>query len=164
MNALRFLFPICVISALGACAHQSETPSSSASAAAPPPAPPPAAPAPANAGATTPPKAEALYLYFDANSAKLDPQAEKVADQAARLYREGNPHVMRVVGHTDATGDELYNLYLSARRAKAVKQALVARGIPAATLEMQAAGESDPITPGAKSTDPQDRRAVITWR
>jgi OOP family OmpA-OmpF porin len=64
--------------------------------------------------------------------AALDPQAEQVVvDQAARLYPEGNPHVMLVVGHTDTKGDELYNLYLSARRAGAVKGTLAARGIPA---------------------------------
>jgi outer membrane protein OmpA-like peptidoglycan-associated protein len=59
-------------------------------------------------------------------------------------------------------GDELYNLYLSARRDAAVKRALAARGIPAKTLEVQAVGESDPV-PGSAGDSPQDRRAVVTW-
>jgi len=153
-TTLRYLYLIGLVGALGACAQQSQSPVAAA----------PAAPAPAPAsGATTPPAVEALYVYFDADSAKLNKQAEETADQAARLYREGNPNVMKIVGHTDATGDELYNLYLSARRANAVKAALVARGIPAPTLELQAAGESDRAATDANA-NPQDRRAVITWR
>ncbi len=154
MTTLRWFYLIGLVGALGACAQHSESPSAAA---------PPAAPPPPSTGATTPPAVEALYVYFDADSAKLNKQAEETADHAAQLYREGNPHVMKIVGHTDATGNELYNLYLSARRANAVKAALVARGIPAATLELQAAGESDRVAPDAKE-DPQDRRAIITWR
>ena len=120
MTTLRWFYLVGLVGALGACAQHSESPSAAA---------PPAAPPPPSTGATTPPAVEALYVYFDADSAKLNKQAEETADHAARLYREGNPHVMKIVGHTDATGNELYNLYLSARRANAVKAALVARGI-----------------------------------
>jgi OOP family OmpA-OmpF porin len=158
MKAKRWLWLGCGSLVLAACAEKVPTPST---AAAPPPS---SAASPESTGATAPSAVEALYLYFDADSARLNGKAEAVADQAARLYREGNPHVMKIVGHTDATGDELHNLYLSARRAEAVKKALVARGIPAATLEMQAAGETDLVAPDVKGPDPRDRRAIVTWR
>jgi outer membrane protein OmpA-like peptidoglycan-associated protein len=157
MKSKRWLLLGCASLALAACAENA--PSSSTAAA--PPSPPAS---PESTGATAPAAVEALYLYFDADSARLNREAEAVADHAARLYREGNPHVMKIVGHTDATGDELHNLYLSARRAEVVKKALVARGIPAATLEMQAAGQTDLVAPDVKGPDPKDRRAVVTWR
>jgi OOP family OmpA-OmpF porin len=115
--------------------------------------------------ARAPASPEALYVYFATNSAVLNGDARKVADQAAGLYRQRNPGVMNVVGHTDPAGDEFYNLVLSARRAKAVKVALVDRGIPAKVLQIQALGESDPaVPPDAPGREAaKERRAVITW-
>jgi outer membrane protein OmpA-like peptidoglycan-associated protein len=155
MRVHSWLLPIGCVLVLAACA-ETKQPTAQAT---------PAAATSTSSGTTTPPATEALYVYFKSNSSRLNGDAEQIADQAARLYREGNPHVMLVVGHTDATGDELYNLYLSARRAEAVKRALAARGIPAQTLEIRAVGTSEPTgAGGAGGEDPQERRAVITWR
>jgi OOP family OmpA-OmpF porin len=93
----------------------------------------------------------------------LTPEANKQLDLAARLFRDANPVVMFTTGYTDQSGDEYSNVILSARRAEAVKRGLVARGIPANRLLIQALGESDP----ANTADPlaaENRRVTITWR
>lgn len=104
-----------------------------------------------------------VQLYFADSSSALTASENQKLDQAARLYREGNPAVMFVTGHSDTRGSEYPNLLLSAERAKATKEALVARGIPANRLQLQAMGSSLPRDPNTPA--PQDnRRVVITWR
>lgn len=143
--------------ALGACA-QRETPPPQAAA-----APPPAAPAPAPKAAA-PAEPEALYVYFTPKSARLDQSAMAVVDHAARLYREGHPSVMLVAGHADRTGKEFPNVVLSAKRAEAVKRAMVARGIPETALAIRADGWSDPPVPGPPDhPEPKNRVSVVTW-
>jgi outer membrane protein OmpA-like peptidoglycan-associated protein len=133
--------------------------------AAPAPNPPPAQPAPTAQSGSTQPSPEAVLVYFSEGSAELDPSAQPLVDYTARLFREGNPFVMTVVGHTDRVGQDYSNLILSARRAAAVKQALVARGIPADRLQIQAVGISDPAVQGSdESADAQNRRVRITWK
>jgi outer membrane protein OmpA-like peptidoglycan-associated protein len=105
------------------------------------------------------PSDESLTITFDPAQAGLSPAANAQLDGAARLYRDARPEVMIVAGHTDATGSEFGNLLLSARRAEAVKQGLVDRGVPADRLEVVAIGEAQP-TPGVVPS----RSAVVTWR
>lgn len=104
-----------------------------------------------------------VQLFFDTGSSALSAELNEKLDQAARLYREGNPLVMFVAGHSDQDGAEYPNLVLSGERALTVKQALVARGIPADRLQLQALGSSLPTDPAAPVSD-DNRRVVITWR
>jgi outer membrane protein OmpA-like peptidoglycan-associated protein len=104
-----------------------------------------------------------VQLFFDNGSTALSADADQKLDQAARLYREGNPVVMFVSGHADSVGGEYQNLVLSGERAKAAKQALVARGIPADRLQLRAMGTSLPVDPNATLPE-NNRRVVITWR
>jgi outer membrane protein OmpA-like peptidoglycan-associated protein len=126
----------------------------------PPPAPVAAA---AVAKPPAPAAADSLQVLFDFDSATLSASGNDVIDHAARLFREGNPVVMTVAGHSDGAGEELPNLILSARRAATVKEALVARGIPGQRLELVALGVAEPAVP-TNPTAPENRRVVITWR
>lgn len=104
-----------------------------------------------------------LVIQFPIGSHALSPVAQAQLDLAAGLYRDAHPHQMFAAGHSDATGGEFGNLVLSARRSMAVKQALVARGVPADRLLVRALGASELADPG----DPAgagNRRAVVTWR
>ena len=104
-----------------------------------------------------------IQIVFPEGGSRLSSEANKQLDLAARLFRDANPVLMFTTGYSDNRGDEYANLLLSARRAQVVKKALVARGIPADRLLLQALGASDP----ANSGDPQaadNRRVVVTWR
>lgn len=119
--------------------------------------------APASTAAAPSSAPSDVQLYFDNGSTTLSAAANQKLDEAARLYREGNPVVMFVSGHSDNSGGEFQNLVLSGERARAAKQALVARGIPADRLQLRAMGASLPVDP--KVTLPENnRRVVITWR
>jgi outer membrane protein OmpA-like peptidoglycan-associated protein len=59
----------------------------------------------------------------------------------------GNPDIqlIEIQGHTDNRGNDAYNLDLSDRRAAAVKQYLVDKGIDENRLTSQGYGETQPI-------------------
>lgn len=104
-----------------------------------------------------------VTIAFSEGGATIQPSDAQQLDLAARLFRDASPTVMFVSGHSDTRGDEYSNVLLSARRAEAVKQGLVERGIPANKLLLRALGTSDPID----SADPaalENRCVVITWR
>jgi outer membrane protein OmpA-like peptidoglycan-associated protein len=49
-----------------------------------------------------------------------------------------------IEGHTDDRNSDRYNLYLSQRRANAVRKYMIEQGIPAGNLEAKGYGESRP--------------------
>jgi OOP family OmpA-OmpF porin len=51
-----------------------------------------------------------------------------------------------VVGYSDRLGSEQYNQQLSAQRAQAVVDALIAQGLPAQNVRAEGRGESDSVT------------------
>ena len=104
-----------------------------------------------------------IQITFPNGDATITPEAAKQLDLAARLFRDANPVLMFTSGYADNTGDEYGNLLLSARRAQAVKEGLVARGIPADRLLLQAFGTSDPVD-AADPSAAVNRRVVVTWR
>ena len=106
-----------------------------------------------------------LVLHFDVGSAAVRQQDLGLLDQAARLYRAGNPIVMIVTGSADATGSAAVNLRLSELRANNVLQGLVSRGIPVEKFQVIAKGQTDPVvqTP-PETSEERNRRVEITWR
>jgi outer membrane protein OmpA-like peptidoglycan-associated protein len=68
-----------------------------------------------------------LEIYFDYNSAVVGPQAQKTLAALGNVL--GKPELKGTVffinGHTDARGSDEYNQQLSARRAAAVRRALI---------------------------------------
>ncbi len=106
-----------------------------------------------------------LSILFAPSSAAVGAEGDATLDKASRLYRAGNPIVMIVCGMTDATGSPAANLTLSERRARAVLQGLVSRGIPVQRLQLLAAGTTQPAVKTAPDTpEQQNRRVDITWR
>lgn len=105
------------------------------------------------------PSAESLTIEFASGKATLSRAAHAQLDGAGRLYRDARPEVMIVAGHTDKAGPEFPNLLLSARRADAVKRALVDRGVPAERLQLIAYGDAEPAPLIIAS-----RAVVVTWR
>jgi outer membrane protein OmpA-like peptidoglycan-associated protein len=106
-----------------------------------------------------------LVLHFDPGSATVRQRDLALLDQAARLYRAGNPIVMIVTGSADATGSAAINLRLSELRANNVLQGLVARGIPVERFQVIAKGQTDLAAPTPPETsEERNRRVEITWR
>jgi OOP family OmpA-OmpF porin len=87
--------------------------------------------------------ADSLNFAFD--SAELSADARRALDAAAAVIRD-NPGVqLDLIGHTDSTGSEVYNLGLSERRARAAVAYLVGKGVSADQLRAIGRGEAEPI-------------------
>ena len=82
-------------------------------------------------------------LYFQGDSARLTDESrqdfEKVFDDIANR----SAYEVEVTGHTDSVGDSKYNEKLSIRRAEAVKDKLVGRGIKDDLIFVYGRGEND---------------------
>jgi OOP family OmpA-OmpF porin len=110
----------------------------------PPPepvAPPPPPPPPARFEKVTMSATE----LFGFDSAKLNPNQPKLDDIANVL--NSNPGIDNVVvtGYADRIGSPKYNQKLSERRANAVKDYLVAKGVAASRLNAVGRGEENPV-------------------
>lgn len=117
-----------------------------------PTAPEPIGPAPEPvAVAPAPPPAKKVTLsadsLFDFDKATLSSSGRQALDKLAAELRGGNFDTIEVTGHTDRLGPNAYNLDLSARRAEAVKTALVqSSGISASKVSARGVDGSDPVT------------------
>jgi outer membrane protein OmpA-like peptidoglycan-associated protein len=99
-------------------------------------------------------------LLFDYDSDVLRAEARKnLATLATSLEKYPNTDLM-IVGHTDATGPDAYNMTLSERRAAAASNYLAAQGVSRARLRSTGRGESEPVAPNDSETDRQKNRRV----
>lgn len=98
-------------------------------------------------------------VYFETGSDRLDAAAREILERAARVLASAEAPSIRVVGWTDATGPLEINRPLSRSRAARVRDALVAAGVPAANIEIEAPGV-DPAAEGARQAS---RRGDIWW-
>lgn len=99
-------------------------------------------------------------ITFDHDSAVVRPGLYSEIDRIANVMRQYPDTLIRVEGHTDSTGTEQYNLELSARRAVAVKDLIVQKGISPYRLETVTYGETRPIATNETEAGRQMNRRV----
>ncbi len=84
---------------------------------------------------------------FDFDKAVIRPDGMKTLDEqvVAKMKEYPQVEVVLVTGHADRIGSEAYNQALSERRAAAVKNYLVSKGVESGRIETAAKGESEPV-------------------
>jgi OOP family OmpA-OmpF porin len=88
-------------------------------------------------------------IEFGFDRSEVTPESAVVLDVAVdQLARCQNIRI-RVDGHTDSMGPEVYNEGLSERRAESTRGFLVDRGVGADRITVRGFGESDPIAPNS---------------
>ena len=97
-------------------------------------------------------------IAFEKNRARLTTEGRSVLNSLATvLLKSGDASVKyEISGHTDDVGSDDANLDLSTRRAEAVREALVAKGVPAERLVTRGYGESRPVA----SNDTEEGRST----
>ena len=88
-------------------------------------------------------------INFRTSSAELLSSSNAEINRLAALLESTPAVTARLVGHTDSDGSEESNQALSSARAKAVYDALVAKGIAATRLSYEGKGESEPVASNA---------------
>ena len=84
-------------------------------------------------------------IYFDFNSAHLQTTSEAELNQLIMLLKNYPTIHLLIAGHTDSIGNEAYNLKLSTKRAEAVMNYLITKGIAPGRLQSKGYGETQPI-------------------
>jgi OOP family OmpA-OmpF porin len=99
---------------------------------------------------------------FATNSDELTPASRDILDgTAAELARYPEMKV-EIAGHTSSTGPDEYNLDLSQRRAQAVADYLISKGLNPARFTVKGYGESEPVADnGTREGRAQNRRVEL---
>jgi len=101
-------------------------------------------------------------VNFAYDSSQIDASSVRILDQAVAALNEASTVRIRIVGHTDSRGSDEYNQALSVRRANAVRDYFVSKGISAARLTTSGEGERNPVA--SNNTDDgrfQNRRVEL---
>jgi outer membrane protein OmpA-like peptidoglycan-associated protein len=97
-------------------------------------------------------------ISFDVGSAMLKPELRGVLDQFAQGL--DSTILVRVVGHTDSTGNDAINDPLSRSRAQSVRDYLDTRGVPAARMQIEGRGSREPVADNASEAGRAKNRRV----
>jgi OOP family OmpA-OmpF porin len=101
-------------------------------------------------------------VLFALGKADLSPKALPSVDKLAEFLQKYTTRNVLIEGHTDSTGSDQLNMTLSQKRADAVKDALMAKGIPENRIATKGYGKKYPVatndTPDGRS---QNRRVEV---
>jgi peptidoglycan-associated lipoprotein len=121
----------------------------------------------ANASAATPGSQQDFVVnvgdrvFFSSDSSELTPQSIATLDKQAQWLRTYAQYSFIVEGHADERGTREYNIALGARRAQAVHDYLVSRGVQAHRMRTISYGKERPVAVCDDiSCWSQNRRAV----
>ena len=99
-------------------------------------------------------------LQFDVDSADITDGSEVTLAPVVTLLRDYPQISIEITGHTCWLGSDEYNLALSEKRADAVADYLVGRGIDAKRLFVKGAGESEPLESNLTEAGRRSNRRV----
>ncbi|HAC16530.1 MAG TPA: hypothetical protein DCE78_11390 [Bacteroidetes bacterium] len=101
-------------------------------------------------------------LLFGFDSSVIQTNARDNLTQLATSLKQYPDSDIVIVGHTDSSGSDEYNMNLSNQRSAAAKSYLVSRGIPSSRIQAQGRGELEPIADNSvESGRDQNRRVEV---
>lgn len=99
-------------------------------------------------------------IFFASNSFTLEEKSRTELDKII-LFLQKNPSlVIEFGGHTDDVGSDKDNMDLSLKRAKAVYDYIVSKGIPASRLKYKGYGETQPMVPNLSDENRKMNRRI----
>lgn len=88
-------------------------------------------------------------LYFDADSATMQPASFAVLEEIYEFLKNNNKVVIEVGGHTNSLPEDEYCDRLSTARAKNIAEYLYSKGIPTSQISFKGYGKRQPIASNA---------------
>jgi outer membrane protein OmpA-like peptidoglycan-associated protein len=99
-------------------------------------------------------------ILFETGKADLKPNAKTNLAEMATIMKKYPENILTVNGYTDSTGTMALNKALSQQRAEAVRNQLVANGMPSNTISIVGMGPANPVADNKTSTGRQQNRRV----
>ena len=100
-------------------------------------------------------------IFFDFDSYSLTMESQRKLDRVAELILDSPENISYFVsGYTDNSGRDEYNLKLSEKRANAVEEYLISKGVQEQRIRSNAFGEQDPVDSNEDSKGRQQNRRV----
>ena len=120
------------------------------------------------AGSPSDPRSPAFFnqtigdrVLFAVDQSTISPEGRTILDGQAQWLLTNADYRAVIEGHANEQGTREYNLALGFRRANAVREYLVSRGVPSARLEVTSYGKERPIEVCSnEACYSQNRRAV----
>jgi len=99
-------------------------------------------------------------VLFDTGKATLKPGAVPNIDRLATFLKRTPDDSVTIEGHTDNVGSDEYNQQLSQRRADAIREALITRGVNPDSIEAVGKGKDFPVASNNSAGGRQQNRRV----
>ena len=135
---------------------------------APPPAPGGGPSSMGNSGSFAPGSQQDLAatagdrVFFAYDQSTISSEGQQILQRQAEWLKRYPRVSVTIEGHCDERGTREYNLALGERRASAVKNVLVALGIPSARIQTISYGKERPIVVGSDEAGYAQNRVGIT--
>jgi len=101
-------------------------------------------------------------VFFAYDQSTISSEGQQILQRQAEWLKRYPRVSVTIEGHCDERGTREYNLALGERRAQAVKNVLVALGIPAARIQTISYGKERPIVVGSDEAGYAQNRVGIT--
>lgn len=99
-------------------------------------------------------------VLFETGRSNLLPGSLRAIEKLTEFLTDNPERLVLIEGHTDDIGSATFNLDLSLRRAGAVEEALIAKGIASNRMSVKGYGEMYPVASNAESAGRQRNRRV----
>lgn len=99
-------------------------------------------------------------IEFASGSAVITPQGSRILDQLTPYLQKAGEKTIEISGHTDSSGAADLNMKLSNERAAAVKQYLIAKGLPGSRFVTVGYGSSRPVAGNTTPEEKQQNRRI----
>lgn len=99
-------------------------------------------------------------VLFPTNSSYLTEKAKTELNKLVKILNQDRSKKIRVDGHTDATGEVNYNIWLSEKRAASVKKYLEDGGVTGSRITTKGLGPNKPIADNKTAEGRQKNRSV----
>lgn len=99
-------------------------------------------------------------IEFESGSAILAASGVQILDEMAVILKRVRGKKVKILGHTDSSGDADKNIILSQQRADAVKTYLIHKNIPAESLSTEGLGSNKPVADNTTSEGRKKNRRI----
>lgn len=99
-------------------------------------------------------------ILFDTGKAEITNSGDVFIERVAKLLQEKTKANVSIEGHTDNVGGTALNQQLSNARARAVMNALAAKGVAKSRMSMKGFGMNHPVADNATASGRQANRRV----